>query len=218
LARAIAVTVEANDLAEATVRLTVSRGVPERRGLLPPSSPRPTLVVQVTPFIGYPAEKYRSGLVAISASVRRNETSPLSNVKSVNYLDNVLARMEAERSGADDALLLNTKGEVACATASNVFIVADGCLLTPPLSCGVLPGITRGVVIELAARIGLRCEERPVVPEELAKAEEVFLTNALMGVMPLVRVDGEVVGSGAVGEVSRRLQEAYLSLVEEELG
>jgi len=218
LAGAITDTVEANTLAEATIRLTLSRGVPEHRGLLPPPSPRPTLVIQAMPFTAYPAERYRVGFVAITASIRRNEASPLSNIKSSNYLDNILARMEAEQAGADDALLLNTKGELACATASNLFLVIDGRLVTPALRSGVLPGITRCAVIELGAKLGLPCEERPVAQKELMEAQEAFLTNTLMGVMPLVRVDEEDIGGGAPGEVARLLQNAYLSLVEAELG
>jgi aminodeoxychorismate lyase len=217
LAQAIAATIKANDLTDATIRLAVSRGIPERRGLLPSGSPQPILTVQAMPFVGYPPEKYKTGFVAVITSIRRNETSPLSGIKSSNYLDNILARMEAERAGADDALFLNTKDELACATSSNLFLVRDGNLLMPALQCGVLPGITRQVVVELASQRGLRCEERPVGRREMIEAQEAFLTNTLMGVMPLVRVGEKVIGDGEVGEVSRCLYDDCLNLVKNEL-
>ena len=203
LADAIARTLAANELAEAAVRLTVSRGVPERRGLLPEPEPRPSVVVHAEPFAGYPDELYARGVRAVISGIPRNERSPLSRIKSLNYLGNVLARREAEARGADDALLLNTAGDLACASAANLFLLLDGTLVTPSVTSGTLPGTVRELLTsELAPRVGLEVVERTVRPQELRAAEEAFLTNALMGIVPLIEVDAVPIGTGEPGPVS----------------
>jgi branched-chain amino acid aminotransferase len=203
LADAIARTLEANELAEAAVRLTVSRGVPERRGLLPEPEPRPSVVVHAEPFAGYPDELYARGVRAVISGIPRNERSPLSKIKSLNYLENVLARREAEARGADNALLLNTAGDLACASAANLFLLLDDALVTPGVKSGALPGTVRELVIaELGPQSGLEVVERAVRPEELRAAEEAFLTNALMGIVPLIELDAMPIGTGEPGPVS----------------
>jgi branched-chain amino acid aminotransferase len=202
LADAIARTLAANELAEAAVRLTVSRGVPKRRGLLPEPEPNPSMVIHVEPFTGYPAELYERGARAVISGIRRNEHSPLARIKSLNYLDNVLARHEAETRGADDALLFNTTGDLACASTANLFLLLDGTLVTPSVTSGALPGTVRELVTaELAPRVGLEVVERKVRPQELRAAEEAFLTNALMGIVPLIEVDAMPIGTGEPGPV-----------------
>jgi branched-chain amino acid aminotransferase len=213
LADAIAMTLAANGLteglADAAVRLTVTRGVPKSRGLLPGAEAKPSLVVHAEPFAGYPAELYDRGARAVLGSILRNERSPLARVKSLNYLDNVLARREAGARGADDALLLNTAGGLACASAANLFLLLDGVLVTPGVASGALPGTLRGLVAaELAPRAGLEVIERAVRPEELRAAEEAFLTNALLGIVPLTEVDGLPIGTGGSGPVSALLRAA----------
>jgi branched-chain amino acid aminotransferase len=204
---AIAKTLTANGLTEVTVRLTISRGVPKRRGLLPEPEPRPSLVIHAEPFAGYPAELYDRGARAVISGIRRNEHSPLARVKSLNYLDNVLARHEAETRGADDALLLNTAGDLACASAANLFLLLDGALVTPSVTSGALRGTVRELVTaELAPTVGLEVVERVVRPEELRTADEVFLTNALMGIVPLTVVDSLPIGTGVPGPVSLKLR------------
>ena len=206
LADAITRTLAANGLTDAAVRLTVTRGVPKSRGLLPHPEPSPSLVVHAEPFTGYPAELYDRGARAVVGSMLRNEHSPLARVKSLNYLDNVLARREAEARGADDALLLNTAGGLACASAANLFLLLDGVLVTPSAASGALPGTLRGLVAaELAPRAGLEVVERAVRPEELRAAEEVFVTNALLGIVPLTEVDGLPIGTGGPGSISAEL-------------
>lgn len=206
LADAITRTLAANGLTDAAVRLTVTRGVPKSRGLLPHPEPSPSLVVHAEPFTGYPAELYDRGARAVVGSISRNEHSPLARVKSLNYLDNVLARREAEARGADDALLLNTAGDLACASAANLFLLLDGVLVTPSAASGALPGTLRGLVAaELAPRAGLEVVERAVRPEELRAAEEVFLTNALLGIVPLTEVDGLPIRTGGPGSISAEL-------------
>lgn len=160
-------------------------------------------------FAGYPSEFYDRGVRAVISGVPRNEHSPLARVKSLNYLDNVLARRAAEASGADDALLLNTAGDLACASAANLSLLLDGVLVTPSVASGALPGTLRGLVIaELAPQAGLEVSERAVRPEELRAAQEVFLTNALLGIAPLTEVDALRIGTGVPGPVSVRLRAA----------
>ncbi len=182
----------ANALSDAAVRLTVSRGV-GARGILPPENPTPTVIITTSP-LPPPAEPAR---VIVAQVTRRNEHSPTSRIKSLAYLDNVLARQEASAAGADDALMLNTAGTLACGSVGNVFALIDGSLLTPPVSDGALPGIARADVIALA-----RAEERTITREMLDRASEVFLTNAL-GLRPVIAIDGKDVGDGAPGLITQ---------------
>ena len=212
LCAAVGQTLHANNLREATVRLTVTRGfLPAVRGLLPPADAPPTLLIRATPFAPYPDHLYRDGMsVIVSRRVRRNEQSPLSRVKSLCYLDNVVARQEAAETGADEALLLNTQGGVACATAANIFSVQGGHLRTPPVADGALPGTLRALVCaELAPSMGRKVDESQLDEPGLLTSDEVFLTNALMGVMPVCAIDGQQIGSGVPGPVTRLLGTAY---------
>ncbi|MBI2939258.1 MAG: aminotransferase class IV family protein [Chloroflexi bacterium] len=189
-----------------TLRLSISRGFPRQRGLLPDPDAIPTVVLHRAPLVPYPADLYDRGVTAIVSAVRRNEHSPLATIKSLCYLENVLARQAAAARGAGEALLCNTAGELACASAMNLFAVFGAALVTPPLSSGALPGTVRALILEkLAPVAGLEPVERPLVPEDLARCDEAFLTNALAGVLPLVQVDGHPVGDGAPGRWSRRL-------------
>ncbi|MEE8347063.1 MAG: aminotransferase class IV, partial [Dehalococcoidia bacterium] len=145
---------------------------------------------------------------------RRNETSPLARVKSLNYLDNLLAREDARRRGADEAILLNTRGKLAEGSAGNLFLVDGHRLLTPGIESGALPGITRQAVLELAAAAGLEAvESSEIETQMLHDASEAFLTNSVMEVMPLTRIDGRPVGSGRSGPVTERLARLYTELV-----
>ena len=181
LSRAVEEVLEANGLTGALVRITVSRGAPAERGLMPPANARPTVAINATPFEGSTGERYALGIGAIISRIRRNESSPLSRIKSCCYLDSVLARLEAKERGAEEALFLNTNGDLACGASSNLFLAVDSVLVTPPVESGVLPGITRRVVLELAGRLDLPHEERRVTAEELHRAEEAFVTNTALG-------------------------------------
>ncbi|MBT7324455.1 MAG: hypothetical protein HN855_04790 [Anaerolineae bacterium] len=207
-AQAVLQTLDVNHLQDAFIRLTVSRGVPSKRGLLmDEATTKPSLIIQCGEFFGYPIALYERGVHAIISTIRRNEHSPLANIKSLNYLDNILARREADAQGADDALLLNTAGELACASAANLFFVQDKNLITPPLSAGVLPGTMRNFVMrEIAPRNGLIVQERRIKPNEIEKMDEAFLTNTLMGIMPLTSIDGQFVKSGKPGFVTSSLR------------
>ena len=208
LSGAIAQTLQANGLEEAVVRLTASRGVPTVRGLLPAGDAQPTLVVHAQLFGGYEAALYQRGMRAVTSDIRRNEHSPTSNIKSLSYLDNILARQGAAQQGADEALLCNTAGELACASAANVFVVVDGVLLTPPLRSGALPGTVRGALLSLAPQLGIRAEERVLYPVVFRQASEAFLTNALVGVMPLSSVDEQGIGVNTRFDVAQRMSAA----------
>ncbi|MGQ3674577.1 aminotransferase class IV [Xanthobacter sp. TB0139] len=163
----------ANELENGVLRLTLTRG-PGPRGVLPPSEPEPTLLITAAPM---PPRPLPARLIVASAT-RRNEFSPLSGIKSLNYLDNILARQEAARLGADDALLLNTQGHIAESSIANIFAVMEGRLVTPPVSDGALPGVMR------AALLGQGAREKTLTPDDLMAAEELFLTSSL-GIRPV---------------------------------
>lgn len=187
---------------EGALRLTVTAGA--ARGVSGPG-----FVLYWRPGYPYPEELYERGMAAVTAAGRRNPHSLLCRIKSLNYAESFLARREAANRGADEAIFLNTAGELAEGTATNLFLVVGGRLFTPSPACGILPGVARSVVLELAREeLGLQCEEGHYEPETLRTADEVFLTNALMGVMPLVSLDGRPVGGGQPGPVTRRLRMA----------
>ncbi len=193
-AAAMAALLAAEGRGEGSLRLTVTRG-PAPRGVLPPETPRPSLLITAG---GLPPD---GSVRAVVATVtRRNEWSPLSRLKTLNYLDAILARQEAARRGADDALLLNTAGRLAEATAANLFVVQRGRLLTPPPEEGCLPGIARALILESRA-----VEVRPLTLEDLAGADEAFLSNSL-GLRALVAVDGRPIGDGRPGPVLAALR------------
>lgn len=178
----------ANGLADAVLRLTVTRGEGPR-GVLPPAAPTPTLLVTAA-ALAPPAAPAR---LCVARVTRRNEHSPLARIKSLNYLDNILARQEGQQRGCDDALLLNTRGGVAESTIANVFVVRDGALLTPPVADGALPGVMRGALLARGAR------EAALTPEDLAQASEVFLTSSL-GIRPVAAVDDAAFAAHPVAE------------------
>jgi branched-chain amino acid aminotransferase len=213
---ALFTTLQRNGLAEsdAILRLSISRGRSAQRGVLPDPAGVPTIVIRAMPFMTFPASKYLTGFRVILSSIRRNETSPLSRIKSLNYLDSIMSRVEAAETGVDDALMLNTRGHVACASASNLFIVTARGLVTPNLDSGVLAGVTRGLVLEQARALGLRVEEGIVTSRRLCASREAFLTNAAMGLMPVVEINGQAVGKGVPGPIVTRLSAQYQRCLE----
>jgi branched-subunit amino acid aminotransferase/4-amino-4-deoxychorismate lyase len=159
-------------------------------------------------------EDYWKGFRAvISKHFRQNEFSPLSGIKSANYLPMLLAYRQAKAQGYDEALLLNTQGFLSEASRSNIFFVKDNCLITPSSDCGCLPGITRDTVLSIAAREKIQCLEAKVSPEELKKADEAFLTNSLVEVMPLVAADGRPILKGKPGKITELILKRYRSLI-----
>lgn len=203
---------------EASVRLSVTRGT--GAGVAPPpaSTSVPTVVVLVQSLPLFPASLYERGLSVHVVSGRRNGRAMTAGIKTLAYTDAVAALIEARRAGADDALFLDTDDHCSEAASSNLFVLSGGVLVTPPLSCGALPGITRGAVLELAAALGVPAAERPFGLSDLLGADEAFLTSSLRELAPLVRVDGVAIGTGTPGAVTRALSAAYADLVRRECG
>jgi branched-chain amino acid aminotransferase len=202
----------------ASLRITVSRG-PGAGGAAPPPVAGPaTVVVAVAPLAPFAPSLYEDGLAAHVASGRRNERAMTAGLKTLSYTDATAALVEARRAGADEALFLDTRDRCSEAASSNLFVWTGAALLTPPLSCGALPGITRAAVLALAAERGLPADERPFGLAELLAAPEAFLTSSLRELAPLVRVDGRPLGGGRPGPVTRDLVAAYRDLVRAECG
>lgn len=216
IASAIERLLDLNGLQDAALRLMVWRG--EGGGVDPADSVVPRLAVVARPPAPYPPALSERGMKGALVSIRQNEWSPLARLKSLNFLPGILGRMEARAKGADEAILLNTRGRLAEGAVSNVFLVAGGRLLTPSLDCGVLPGVTRAAILELAREMGRGVTEREVEPAELQAADEAFLTNTLMEVMPLTSLDGAPIGAGRPGPLTGFFARAYRSLVAKETG
>jgi branched-chain amino acid aminotransferase group I len=212
LRSAVMATIQANQLGDARVRIAVSIG---EGGIVPDPSTcdQPTVLILAGHYQPYPEQVYEKGFKAIVSSIHRNSQSPLSRLKSANYLESMLARQEARAAGVDEALCLNEKGLLAEASMSNVFLVTNGTLRTPGPGSGILPGITREAILELAPSLAISTLEDDVRQDELFQAQEAFLTNSLIEVMPLTEIDGKPVGSGRPGPLTRRLAAAYKRLV-----
>ena len=198
----------------ASVRLTVTRG-PAPPGLAPPPHPAPTIALAIAPLTLVSEPR---SIVAAMATARRNEHALTSGMKTLSYTEAVLALSIAKAAGADDAIFLDTAGHISEATASNFFAVIDGTLVTPPRSCGVLPGITRAAVLEIAPALGIDTVEREIAEPELAMASELFLTSSIREIAPLVRIATTAIGTGRPGNVTQRIISAYAMLARDECG
>ncbi len=208
--------ISANGLTEAVARVTVSRGVGPRRFTLNYEQ-RPTTLFWARPFDGHPEELYRDGVKIVIAATRRNSPDAVDPAaKSANYLNSVLARAEAEDAGAFEAVMLNADGFLTEGSTTNLFTVRGNELLTPSLECGVLPGITRATVLEMAPELGIKTAEAMLRPEDMFQADEVFITNSTAEIMPVVAVENESIGDGTPGKVTLELHRAYRELVEQE--
>lgn len=208
LSVACAMLLEANDLddhARVALRITLTRG-PGPRGLLPPENPTPTLMISASESPTPPASQ-----TAMLATPRRNALSPSSRLKALPYLDNLLAREEAHARGADDALMLDTSGHLACSSVGNIFLWEGDRLVTPAEECGILPGITRGAVMALAEQNGIEVAQDLITPERLQTCDGAFLTNSLIGLMPLTKIDGRDLKPM---RLTARLQAAYDMLLD----
>ena len=200
-----------NKLRDAYIRLSVSRGT-GRVGLDATTAESDSIVIIVKDFTPYPDKFYRKGIRLYTSSVRRNERSVLFRIKSLNYLNNIMARLEAQAAGATDALLLNSKDKVAESAVSNIFMVKKNSIVTPSIASGALPGITRKAVLSLAGKAGLRPVERKIGLGELKAAKEIFLTNTLMEIMPVTRLDKKTISNGTPGPVTKKLHKTYKTL------
>lgn len=209
-------TVAANELRDGYIRLVVTRGVGSL-GLNPFQCPRPGIIIIAGSISLYPAERYEKGLNLITCATRRPTPAALSpQVKSLNYLNNVMAKIEAIQAGCEEGIMLNEQGYVAECTGDNVFIVKRGAVFTPPISAGGLDGITRQAVIELLGKLGLSCQEKMLTRHDLFTADECFLTGTAAEVIPAVQLDRRIIGSGKPGPVTARVVEAFHELVKHE--
>jgi branched-chain amino acid aminotransferase len=198
------------DQQDAYLRITVSRGAGDI-GLNPALCPSPTVVVMTKPLVPPASELYENGVTIIVASTKRNLPSALPpQMKTLNFLNNILAKREALAAGAFESILLNWEQHLTECTISNLFFVADGRLRTPALECGLLDGITRGIVIRLAEELHMRVEEGHFTVAQLYQADECFLTNTSMEIMPVSMVDTRRISSGNSGSVTSKLRARFL--------
>ena len=196
-------------LKEAYIRVLLTRGVGELT-YNPTACPVPTTVIIVKPFPEPPARTFADGIVLSLVSVRRNHPQALNPmIKSNNLLNNALAMQQAIGAGADEALMCNQAGEIVECSQSNFFVVRDGAVITPPLDAGLLPGITRAFVLDLARELGVDAREETIAPGDLSRVQEAFITGTTREVTPVVRVDQQSIGDGTPGPITRRLLEAF---------
>jgi len=207
--------IKANAFPQTRLRLCVSAG----EGSMTPSlasCEQPTIAILAAAYTPPAPEKYAAGYTAVTSGIRRNSRSPVVYLKSANTIENMLARQEARRAAADEALFLNEKDYLTEAAGSNLFAVRDSVLFTPKYDAGILPGVTRVVVFELATKLGIKYKEVNIKPDSLAQSDEAFLTNSLIEIVPLTVVDGKKIADGKPGNVTRQLMQAYTRLVKKE--
>lgn len=210
---ALAEALRVNKLHEAYVRIQVSRG-PGEIGLDPALCTAPTMVITVRPFKDYPAAQYDNGVSVRIVQTRRNHPLALNPaIKSTNFLNNILAKIESLQTGAYEAIMLNTEGDVAEGTISNIFIVKKNVLITPHVETGILEGVTRGLVLHLGRKQHIQIRETRVRPKDLFDADECFITNTVIEIMPVTTVDDRVIGEGKPGPVTRALMKSYVDEV-----
>jgi branched-chain amino acid aminotransferase len=202
-------TVEAAGNPESYIRIIVTRGVGEM-DIDPETCTEPNVLIFVKPILHYPEENYKNGINVALVSIKRNPKEALNpGIKTGNYLNNVLAKVEARRAGAADALMLNPTGLLTECTTSNFFFVRDQRLMTPSLNCGILSGITREVVLRLARENGVLVEEGEWPPDVLQNAEEAFITGTVKMVMPVTSLDGRPIGTGKPGPITKMMMRLY---------
>jgi branched-chain amino acid aminotransferase len=198
-----------NGLTDAYIRLVITRGVGDL-GLAPWLCPKPSIFIIASKISLYPQEHYDNGLAIVTVPTRRIGPAALpATIKSLNYLNNILGKIEAKQFGALEAIMLNEQGYVAECTADNVFIVHKGTIITPSSSQGALKGITRDTVIDIAAEIGVPLRESDMTRYDIWCADECFLTGSGAEVIPVVKLDGRVIGDGKPGPITQRVLAAF---------
>jgi branched-chain amino acid aminotransferase len=215
MAQAIADTLAVNGIKDGYIRVIVTRGE-GTLGLDPNRCSNPEVIIIADRIALYPREYYENGLEIITVSVVRNHPAALSpRIKSLNYLNNILAKIEGIQAGCIEALMLNHKGEVAECTGDNIFLVRHGALLTPPNDAGILEGVTRDTVMELARDAGMEVHEMPLTKHDVYVAEECFLTGSAAEVVPVIKVDARTIGDGKPGPITRDLMARFHKLTKE---
>jgi branched-chain amino acid aminotransferase len=212
LTEAVLDTVRANDKKNGYIRLVVTRGS-GYLGLDPRKTSDPQVIIIVDDISLYPAELYEAGMELVTAATIRNHPNAVNpRVKSLNYLNNIMAKVEGVRAGATEALMLNHKGEVAECTGDNIFVVKRGVLKTPPPDAGILEGITRNAIMELARAANIPAQETALTRHDVYAADECFLTGTAAEVIPVVKCDGRPIGAGKPGPITRQLRERFVQL------
>ena len=208
-------TIRQNDLRDGYVRLIVTRGV-GNLGLNPAHCKQPSIIIIASTIALYSEEVHKRGLTVVTVPTRRMGPATLNPaIKSLNYLNNVLARIEANLADADEALMLNDAGNIAECTADNVFVVKRGQIMTPPITAGALRGITRSVVFDIAAELGIKISEPELTRHDLYIADEAFLTGTAAEVISMIKVDGRTIGNGTPGEITNRTIARFRELTRE---
>jgi len=215
MTKAVKDTVAANDIDDGYIRLMVTRGAGSL-GLDIRRTSNPQVIIIADSISLYPAELYETGMALITASTMRNHAAALSpRIKSLNYLNNILAKIEGTDAGTVEALMLNAQGEVAECTGDNIFIVKNGVLKTPPPEAGILEGITRNTVMALAREAGVEVRETPMLRHDIYTANECFLTGTAAEVIAVVSLDGRQIGDGTPGPVTQDLLERFRKLTKQ---
>lgn len=212
--QAVVETCRKNKLRDGYIRLVVTRGI-GTLGLNPNRCKRPSVIVIADKIQLYPPEMYERGMAIVTVPTTRNLHNAVNPaIKSLNYLNNILAKIEANIAGVEEAIMLNTEGYVAECTGDNLFILKNGGMFTPPLSAGALYGITRGVVIEMAREAGIAVSEPNLTRYDLFNADECFLTGTGAELIPVTKIDGRVIGTGKPGPITRSLVQRYHALTQ----
>lgn len=212
--RALIETVRKNELREGYIRLVVSRGTGDL-GLDPRRSPRANIIIIVEQLAIYSEDAYLNGLKTVSVSTRRNIPDALNpKIKSLNYLNNILVKIQANLAGVGEAIMLNSQGFVAEGSSDNIFIIKRGVVFTPPCYCGALEGITRAAIIEICQKVGIPLKEEPFTLHDVYVADEVFFTGTAAEVIAVREVDARIIGEGKAGPITTRLLKEFRSIVE----
>ncbi len=216
LKEAIHQTIEANQLEDAYIRLNITRGegatVPD-----PTTCGDPSLIIITREYVPYSPDLYEKGYSGKVVQIKPSPHTPTSTMKTFNFLNHIMAKAEAKASGFNEGIMVNTDGFITEGTVSNIFLVRENYLSTPAQEAGLLPGVTRQVILELAADSLIESKEENLTPSQLATADEAFLTNSLIEIMPLVALDGHPIGKGVPGPITRKIISSYKKLVQKEL-
>lgn len=208
---ALQILMRKNRITDTYIRITLSRGSGSQ-GLVVPGNSEPTLLIVVKPLTPYPKELYEKGMSIIVSKTKRSTSCPISCHKTTNLLTTILIKEEVKNRSADDALLLNTNSEVIECTVSNIFMVKDKSVITPPLDTNILPGITRKTVLKICKSMNIHAKEERFGVEALLNADEVFMTNSLMEIMPISKVENNEIGKSVPGGMTTTLLNAYKAL------
>lgn len=209
-------TLKANRLRDAYIRVVITRGEGDL-GLDPGKCPRPTLIIIAHKIVLYPKKFYEEGMELVTVATQRSIPKILDpQIKSLNYLNNILAKIEAINAGKQEAIMLSPEGYVVECTGENIFMVKKGELITPPVSLGALNGITRRTILDVAGELGIPAFERVITRHNLFNADEVFLAGTAAQILPVLRIDGRPIGKGKQKSITRKLMDGFHSLTKRE--